>query len=157
MDIDFLVLGPDGSVLRQEKGQNEGFSVIDVTKPGEYIITFSNEFSTVTGKFVTFAHHATLQTEDEIIKEQHLQPLEAQVDRIQQKAQALINEQSYVRSREQAHRNTAESTNTRVMWASIIQSMVVVVVTAGQVIFIHRLYVLFVFSCAFIFLNILSL
>jgi hypothetical protein len=46
------------------------------------------------------------------------------------------DEQEYIVVRERVHRNTAESTNTRVKWWSIIQAIVLFAVVAWQVIYL---------------------
>ena len=40
--------------------------------------------------------------------------------------------------RERVHRNTAESTNSRVKWWSILQTLLIVAVVAFQVYFVKR-------------------
>ena len=47
--------------------------------------------------------------------------------------QAVKDEQEYIVVRERVHRNTAESTNSRVKWWSIFQAIVLFAVCAWQV------------------------
>jgi hypothetical protein len=60
-------------------------------------------------------------------------PIEKEIRRLAQGLQAVKDEQEYIVVRERVHRNTAESTNERVMWWSIFQSILLFVVCAWQV------------------------
>jgi p24 family protein beta-1 len=49
---------------------------------------------------------------------------------------AVKDEQEYIVVREKVHRNTAESTNTRVKWWSILQAVVLFAVVGWQVVYL---------------------
>jgi len=57
--------------------------------------------------------------------------------RLHSKLMLIENSQYYHYHRERRHRDTAESTNGRVKWWGIVEGLVVLVLTAGQVILIH--------------------
>ena len=54
--------------------------------------------------------------------------------------QGVKDEQEYIKVREKTHRNTAESTNDRVKWWSVIQAVVVIGVVGWQVWFIQSFF-----------------
>jgi hypothetical protein len=58
---------------------------------------------------------------NEVAKREHLTELEVEVRRLNDKVKDILREQGYQREREVAFRNTSESTNSRVMWWSILQ------------------------------------
>ena len=60
-------------------------------------------------------------------------PVEREIRALAQGLQAVQDEQEYIVVRERVHRNTAESTNERIMWWSICQSILLFVVCAWQV------------------------
>lgn len=60
-------------------------------------------------------------------------PLEKEVRNLIQGMQAVKDEQEYIVVRERVHRNTAESTNDRVKWWSIGQTIMLFAVCAWQV------------------------
>ncbi|POW16663.1 hypothetical protein PSTT_01106, partial [Puccinia striiformis] len=54
--------------------------------------------------------------------------------------EAVKEEQQYIVVREKLHRNTAESTNDRVKWWSLVQTAMVLGVTAWQVFYLKRFF-----------------
>lgn len=60
-------------------------------------------------------------------------PIEREIRRLANGLTAVKDEQEYIVIRERTHRNTAESTNTRVKWWSILQALVLFLVVAWQV------------------------
>lgn len=65
-------------------------------------------------------------------------PIEREIRQLAAALQAVKDEQEYLVVRERVHRNTAESTNSRVKWWSIIQGVMLLGVCAVQVIFVKR-------------------
>lgn len=63
---------------------------------------------------------------DEVAKKEHLSTLEVEVRKLNDKMRDVMKQQAYQRDREKAFRNTSESTNSRVQWWSIFQTVVVV-------------------------------
>eukprot|EP01132_Coremiostelium_polycephalum_P002721 gene2721-3378_t len=66
---------------------------------------------------------------EEIAKTEHLTNIEITLRRLNDRVNQIRKEQSYQRNREVVFRNTSESTNSRVMWWSLLQ--VVVLVLSG--------------------------
>jgi protein ERP2 len=54
LDIDFMIIGPGGQVLVDEKRQEEGLHEINGREKGHYQICFNNMFSRMTDKTVFF-------------------------------------------------------------------------------------------------------
>lgn len=69
-------------------------------------------------------------------------PVEREIRALAQGLQAVQDEQEYIVVRERVHRNTAESTNERIMWWSICQSILLFVVCAWQVYYLKVLFLL---------------
>jgi p24 family protein beta-1 len=68
-----------------------------------------------------------------VSEDEHMAPVEREIRALAQGLQAVQDEQEYIVVRERVHRNTAESTNERIMWWSICQSILLIVVCAWQV------------------------
>ena len=68
-----------------------------------------------------------------VSEDEHMAPVEKEIRALAQGLQAVKDEQEYIVVRERVHRNTAESTNERVMWWSICQSILLFLVCAWQV------------------------
>jgi hypothetical protein len=60
-------------------------------------------------------------------------PIEREIRSLAHSLSSVKDEQEYIMIRERTHRNTAESTNGRVKWWSILQALVLVSVVAWQV------------------------
>jgi len=60
-------------------------------------------------------------------------PIEREIRDLMNGLTAVKDEQEYIVVRERTHRNTAESTNDRVKWWSVIQAVVLFIVVAWQV------------------------
>ena len=73
-----------------------------------------------------------------LTEEEGLIPAERELRELANNVQLFKDEQEYLVMRERVHRNTAESTNSRVKWWSIIQTALIVAVCAFQVYFVKR-------------------
>lgn len=60
-------------------------------------------------------------------------PIERAIRLLASGLQSVKDEQEYIVVRERTHRNTAESTNSRVKWWSILQSVVLFAVCGWQI------------------------
>lgn len=60
-------------------------------------------------------------------------PIEREIRSMAHGLTSVKDEQEYIMIRERTHRNTAESTNSRVKWWSILQAVVLFAVVAWQV------------------------
>lgn len=68
----------------------------------------------------------------------HTAPIEKEIRALSQALEAVKDEQEYIVVRERLHRDTAESTNDRVKWWSIIQTVVVFAVCGWQIFYLKR-------------------
>jgi len=60
-------------------------------------------------------------------------PIEREIRTLAQALTSVKDEQEYIVVRERTHRNTAESTNSRVKWWSVLQALVLFSVVGWQV------------------------
>jgi hypothetical protein len=139
LDIDVRVYGPDGKVVYEQERQTDGSFQFVATAAGEYRLCFGNTMSTVTGKTVSFhlyvgnalaQHHAA--------KKEHLNPLENSILKLSEHLHAVRDAQEYAKVRERTCRNTTESTNERVMWWSILETISLFAVGAFQIYQLRR-------------------
>lgn len=78
----------------------------------------------------------SITTTDMISKADVVAPIEREIRSLANGLISVKDEQEYIVVRERVHRNTAESTNTRVKWWSILQAIVLFAVVAWQVIYL---------------------
>ncbi|WFD33631.1 p24 complex component [Malassezia cuniculi] len=134
LDIDTRLTDPDGQLLYQLLRHDTGTYEFVAEKDGRYTYCFGNNFSTVSHKTVSFNVHGVLYLADD----EGLMPAEHELRELAANIQLFKDEQEYLVMRERIHRNTAESTNTRVKWWSVLQTVLVVLVCAFQVYFVKR-------------------
>jgi len=70
---------------------------------------------------------------DNVAKVEHLSLVEVELRKIHDRVQEVYRERLYQREREEAFRNTSESTNSRVMWWSILELVIIVALNVVQV------------------------
>ncbi|KAG8772458.1 p24 complex component [Serendipita sp. 397] len=116
--------------------QSTGTAEITAKRDGRYEYCFSNVMSTIADKVVSFNVHGVMYVADD----EHMAPVEKEIRRLAQGLQAVKDEQEYIVVRERVHRNTAESSNERVMWWSIIQAVLLFMVCAWQVYYLKSFF-----------------
>ncbi|KZW04034.1 supernatant protein factor, C-terminal domain-containing protein [Exidia glandulosa HHB12029] len=135
LDIDFWLADPKGVAVAKHLKQSTGTATATATTDGRYEYCFSNEMSTIADKMVSFNVHGVIYMSDAPVA-----PLEREIRDLASGLQSVKDEQEYIVVREKTHRNTAESTNDRVKWWSIIQAVVVFAVVGWQVYFIQSFF-----------------
>ena len=137
MEVDFWIIDPDRNKIYNLLRVADGDASIDITRGGRYEYCFSNEFSSVGTKDVTFHIHGVVYVDSE---DSSPDSLDSQVKHLGRLVQDIKNEQGYIVIRERTHRNTAESTNSRVKWWSIFQFLVVLVNSLFQIYYLKRFF-----------------
>lgn len=109
----------------------------DATSDGKHTYCFSNEAWSSTSKEVSFNVHGIVYVPE---SDTPSDPLEAAVRDLANLMAQVKDEQAYIVVRERTHRNTAESTNTRVKWWSVFQLGVLVGEAGFQVWWLKRFF-----------------
>jgi len=141
LDIDAKVVGPDDRAIYSVQKETEGRFTFIAHESGVYRFCFSNAMSTVTPKTVSF----TLvlgegSRREQVAKSEHLTPLEKSVIALGEGLQHIQAEQEYMKMRERVHRNTSESTNSRVLWWSIVEAVALVGMSAVQILYLRNFF-----------------
>ncbi|GMM33062.1 Emp24 protein [Saccharomycopsis crataegensis] len=137
LTCDFWILNPSGQVVKREDRVSHGdFSTIAKTS-GKFQYCFSNEGSSIATKDVSFNIHGVIYID---VNDPNSNSLEASVKRLSQLTNEVKDQQNYIIIRERTHRNTAESTNSRVKWWSVFQLIVVGVNSVFQVYYLKRFF-----------------
>lgn len=134
LDVDTMLFNPSGNLLFEQRHKDTGTYDFTADADGRYKYCFSNKFSAVTDKTLSFNVHGVLY----LTEEEGLIPAERELRDLANNVQMFKDEQEYLTMRERVHRNTAESTNSRIKWWSIFQTILVVSVCAFQVYFVKR-------------------
>jgi len=136
LDIDFWVTDPMTVPMYSLSRKDTGTHSFTANTDGRYTYCFSNEMSTVSGKTVSFNVHGIMYVEDD----GHTAPIEKEIRSLSLALEAVKDEQEYIVVRERLHRNTAESTNDRVKYWSLLQSIFLIAVCAWQVCYLRRFF-----------------
>ncbi|KAF8975739.1 p24 complex component [Entomortierella lignicola] len=133
------MLDPRGTLVEEARKTDTELFNHQAKLSGDYKYCFSNEFSTVTEKAVTFNVFVMkpYKPEDSSSK---VDPLEKEIRELAAGIEEVRNEQEYTLARERTHRNTAESTNSRVVWWSLFQSGILFLVCIFQVTYLKRFF-----------------
>ncbi|PLW10063.1 hypothetical protein PCANC_22843 [Puccinia coronata f. sp. avenae] len=136
LDIDFWLNDPAGTHLWNVVKRDTGTFTFTATQGGKHEYCFSNAMSTVSSKTVSFNVYGVMW----VVDDAHMAPIELEIKHLASALEAVKEEQQYIVVREKLHRNTAESTNDRVKWWSLVQTAMVLGVTAWQVFYLKRFF-----------------
>ncbi|KAK5132633.1 hypothetical protein LTR08_008755 [Meristemomyces frigidus] len=137
LDIDFWIENPSGQNEIHQRTVSSGDHSFDAKSDGRYTYCFSNEHWSANTKEVSFNVHGIVYVPE---SEAPQDPLEKEVRQLSDLLAQVKDEQSYIVVRERIHRNTAESTNSRVKWWSIFQLGVLVGEGVFQVWWLKRFF-----------------
>ncbi|OQO05083.1 hypothetical protein B0A48_08103 [Cryoendolithus antarcticus] len=137
LDVDFWIQTPTGSYQVEERSVALGDHSFTAHHDGRYTYCFSNEHWSATTKEVSFNVHGIVYVPE---SEAPQDPLEKEVKILSETLAQVKDEQGYIVIRERTHRNTAESTNARVKWWSLLQMLVVLAEGVFQVWWLKRFF-----------------
>jgi hypothetical protein len=142
LDIDVAIHGPEMGDIWTTERESESRVLFKAPVTGTYQFCFSNKMSTLTGKTVQF--HISVGDPIEAMSKnknkdrKRPDSIERSIVRLEEGLMEIRDEQQYLRTRERIHRDTAESTNARVMYWSIFESGLLVLMGLGQVFYLKR-------------------
>lgn len=138
LDIDATIYGPDQQIIWSAEKERETRVLFKARLPGVHKFCFSNQMSTLTTKIVAF--NVQVGDPSDSVKDHAVDPMERSIIHIAQGLNEIKNEQTYLRTRERIHRDTAESTNTRVLLWSMAEIGLIVALGIGHVWYLRRLF-----------------
>ncbi|EEB09022.1 COPII-coated vesicle component Emp24 [Schizosaccharomyces japonicus yFS275] len=121
-----------------QPGSSMGEYSFDAPEDAKYIYCFYNEGHDNQDKEVLFNVHGIIYVSADDPDNQNA--LEQKVKQLHDTIAQVRHEQEYLVARERVHRNTAESTNSRVKWWSILQAFLLVCVCVFQIFYVKRLF-----------------
>lgn len=134
---------PTGEVILTQTATDEGRIAFTSHMGGEHLVCLgtvgawgSREF-----RFELEIEEGDRATDyEELAKMEHLSAIEVEVRKLTDKVNLIRSEQSYQRQREADFRDTTESTNSRVLWFSLLQTIVLCVAGVVQVLKLKRFF-----------------
>ncbi|KAF3360394.1 hypothetical protein VdG1_01354 [Verticillium dahliae VDG1] len=125
------------TVTFQQNGISNGDYTFDAKHDGKYTYCFGNEHWGAHTKEVSFNVHGIVYVSESDVPSD---PLEKEVRKMSELLAQVKDEQSYIVIRERTHRNTAESTNSRVKWWNLFVITLVVGEAGFQVWWLRRFF-----------------
>eukprot|EP00301_Raphidiophrys_heterophryoidea_P026041 c8885_g1_i1.p1 GENE.c8885_g1_i1~~c8885_g1_i1.p1 ORF type:complete len:213 (-),score=55.65 c8885_g1_i1:102-740(-) len=142
MEVDFQVLTPTGKSVIKLDSVVEHMFEFGAEESGEYTFCFSNTNTYHDMKSITFELNADhpLANTNAIADKNSMSDLQDKLRQLQLTVRDVQSTQRYLRNREIRHRNTTDSTNSRVLWWSVLEAVVIVALSAFQVYYIRSFF-----------------
>ncbi|CAH6719552.1 endosomal protein P24B [[Candida] jaroonii] len=133
----FSIGSPNGQIIVKRNDVDHGDENLKAAMDGRYLYCFSNEKSSRVDLDVSFNVHGVVYID---LDNPDSDTLDYAIKRLSQLTSDVKAEQSYLVIRERTHRNTAESTNSRVKWWSVFQIIVVIANSLFQIYYLRRFF-----------------
>ena len=114
-DSNTQVRAPDGTVLFENKHASGHFSVTAVAA-GQHHICVRNEGTEAREVGLNVKQAVEVDDHNVIAKQEHVEAIEAELDRMKKMATHVYEEMVYMRDRSDAMHTTSESTRARLLW-----------------------------------------
>lgn len=131
------ITNPRGEYETFQKDVSNGDYSFTAKYDGRYLYCFGNEHWGANSKEVSFNVHGIVYVSEADAPQD---PLEAEIKTLNELIGQVKDEQSYIVVRERTHRNTAESTNSRVKWWNLFVIGVVIGESLFQVWWLRRFF-----------------
>ncbi|CCG82900.1 Endosomal protein P24B [Taphrina deformans PYCC 5710] len=136
--INFWLTDPSNGIIHQNPHTSMGDYSFEAMMDGKYTYCFLNQGDDGENREVSFNVHGVVYVSED--DPEHQDPLDKEIKELSELVAQVKDEQEYIVIRERVHRDTSESTNSRVKWWSIGQTVLLVAVCLFQVIYLKRFF-----------------
>ncbi|XP_031554076.1 transmembrane emp24 domain-containing protein 10-like [Actinia tenebrosa] len=134
-----------GHVLYSKDDATKGKFAFTTDDYEMYEVCFESEASTSGGSdreiFVNIKHGVEAKNYEDLGKAEKLKPMEIELKRMEDLADAIVNDFAYMRQREQEMRDTNESTNSRVLYFSVFSILCLFGLATWQLFYLRRFFI----------------
>lgn len=135
---------PNQDVVLEGEEEKEGDYIFTATQFGEYSVCFSNEKSTWTDKLLDFELLLENEQRPEFanadVAEPKVTKMEESMSRLNGLLTTIQRSQKHFRSRENRNSATVASTDSRIFWFAILESVGIITMAALQVFVIKNFF-----------------
>ena len=128
-----LKMGGSTKTFYSRKQATKGKFALTGLETGSHKVCFHSKAKKVARVELAINVGVSAKDFETVAKKVHLNPLEAELNRLLDSATEIHDEQLYMRSREEELRNTNESTADRIKWFSVSTIIVLLVLGAWQI------------------------
>ncbi|RCH90647.1 hypothetical protein CU097_004075 [Rhizopus azygosporus] len=146
-DIDYEVVGPRDNVILEGQQEKQADYVFTANDVGEYAFCFANEMSTFAEKLIDFEILVEHEVRPEFQKDasgkeqpQTLTEMEETIFRLSGDLTNIARTQRYFRTRENRNAATVVSTESRMFWFSLLESLAIVSMAVLQTLVIKSFF-----------------
>ncbi|EXX59312.1 hypothetical protein RhiirA5_347554 [Rhizophagus irregularis] len=137
-DIDYVVTDPRNRIVLNGERERQGDYIFTANYVGEYSFCFANDMSTFAEKLVDFEISIENEPRAELppskgIQPEHTSSMEESLIRLSSSLSTVSRTQKYFRTRENRNFSTVKSTENRIFWFALLESMLIVGMAAVQV------------------------
>nr|CCC96021.1 unnamed protein product [Trypanosoma congolense IL3000] len=143
LDVEVTIKGPDASDIWSSGREKEGRVLFKSRAPGRYNFCFSNKMSTVTAKMVTLYINVGEEGIEDVsgaVSKKGMDSIERSISNIQHGLREVKELHNYIRVRERVHRATTEVANTRVLVWTLVEIVVIMLMSLGNVWYLRRIF-----------------
>ncbi|KAL3897189.1 MAG: hypothetical protein SGCHY_003588 [Lobulomycetales sp.] len=144
LDIDFSIAAPDARVIYAVQRQSTNTFGFNADVDGKHQYCFNNKISSFASKQVSFTVMGPDERAHQEQKSKNADPkheaLEKEINALSDGLRAMKDEQAYMVVREATHRMTAKSTKSRIVWWSLLETVVLIGVCLFQVYYLKRFF-----------------
>jgi hypothetical protein len=131
------ILDPSGSVAFSNS-ELTGHFAVHAHSAGMHKICVSNSAGEERKVMINIRLALQVDDHETVAKKEHIEAIEAELDRMRNMAVHVYEEMIYMRGREEEMRDTNESTNTRVLWFNIMTLTIIGAMGLWQIYYLKR-------------------
>jgi hypothetical protein len=139
-EIDVTVFSPENEELYTAHSEQEGSYSFLAKTAGRYRFCFSNGGASSSAKLVSFEVTSGANINDIAAHPDHITPLEQGVLQLSEAMAAVSEDSKYMYHREEHHRALTESTYERLRIMAVVEAIVLVAMSIGQIYYLRRFF-----------------
>lgn len=143
-DVDIQIKDPTGAIVHQDERSSHGKVTIEANLDGPYHFCFSNAKSSQAPKMVIFDIDRSDSTPKSIgpesDKDEETKKIVGMVESLLMATISSRHDVRYLTARDRVHRKINEATNSKIVWWSGIEFLLLLSVTLGQVWYLKRFF-----------------
>jgi len=144
--MDFKIEDPKGAIVYPNPDAKAGTFAFHTEEEGNFRFCFLDNYRSgapilqIPGRTVALTINTGVAAKDyaEVAKKENLDPLALELRKIEDAAERVKDEMMYMKTREEEMRDTNESSNSRVVWLTVLTMVILVATAVFQILYLRR-------------------